>query len=228
MPTRANPGRRAGLLYLLGSLPGFFGLLYVPARLFVHGDAAATAHNLVLHETLFRLGVAADLLGQTLFLFVALALYRLLRDVSRSAALHMLVLLSVSIPIAYFGEIFALAALALARGEGSLATFDEPHRIALMTFFLHLRGSAFDVAGIFWGLWLFPLGWLVYRSGFIPRLLGVLLMIGCFAYLINAAMSLLAPEHANTVALWLNPVELVEMVFMLWLIIMGANPEDRV
>jgi hypothetical protein len=105
--------------------------------------------------------------------------------------------------------------------------FDEPQRVALMRLFLSLRGAGFDVAGIFWGLWLFPLGLLVYRSGFIPRILGVLLMVGCFAYLANSFTSLVLPQYETAVSRWMNPIQLVEMLFMLWLLIMGAEPKPR-
>lgn len=224
MRLTSNPGRFAGLLYLLASIPGFFALLYVPSKLIVHGNATATAHNIAAFETLFRLGIAADLAGQTLFIFVALALYHLLKGVNQRQALLMLILILVAIPIAFINELNSIAAVVLARGADFLSVFDEPQRNALARLFLNLRGSGFDVAGIFWGLWLFPLGLLVYRSGFIPRILGVLLMIGCFAYLANSFTSLVLPGYEAIVSRWASPVQLVEMLFMLWLLIMGAKP----
>jgi hypothetical protein len=222
-----NPGRSAGLLYLLGSIPGFFALLYVPGKLMVHGDPTATAHNIAASQTLFRLSIFADLAGQTIFIFVALALYHLLKGVNGRHAMLMLVLLLVSIPIAFLNELNSVAAVTLARGADFLSVFDEPQRVALMRLFLSLRGAGFDVAGIFWGLWLFPLGLLVYRSGFIPRILGVLLMVGCFAYLANSFTSLVLPQYETAVSRWMNPIQLVEMLFMLWLLIMGAEPKPR-
>jgi hypothetical protein len=116
MISTGNPGRFAGLLYLLGSVPGFFALLYVPSKLMVHGDPTATAHNIAASETLYRLGIFADLAGQTIFIFVALALYHLLKGVNQRHALLMLVLLLVSIPIAFLNELNSVAAVTLARG----------------------------------------------------------------------------------------------------------------
>lgn len=220
-----NPGRVAGLLYGVASVPGFFSLLYVPSKVMVRGNPAATAHNIVAHAVLFRWGIVADLAGQALFLFVALALYHLLRGVNQRHALLMLVLIAVSVPIAFVNELNSVAALTLARGPDFLA-LEESQRIALMRLFLNLRGAGFDVAGIFWGLWLFPLGWLVYRSRFIPRILGILLMVGCFAYLANSVASLALPQYEETVSRWMSPVQLVEMIFMLWLLIMGATPQS--
>jgi hypothetical protein len=225
MSSIRNPGRFAGLLYLLGSIPGFFALLYVPGKLMVHGDPTATAHNIAASETLYRLGIFADLAGQTIFIFVALALYHLLKGVNRRHALLMLIFLLISIPIAFLNELNSVAAVTLARETDFLSVFDEPQRIALMRLFLNLRGAGFDVAGVFWGLWLFPLGLLVYRSGFIPRILGALLMIGCFAYLANSFTSLVLPQYESAVSRWMSPIQLVEMLFMLWLLIMGAKPK---
>jgi hypothetical protein len=220
-----NPGRIAGLLYGVGSLPGFFALLYVPRKVIVHGDPTATAHNIAAHAALFRWGIVADLAGQAFFILVALALYHLLRSVHRRAALLMLVLLLVSIPIAFLNELNSVGALLMVRGTDALSVFDEPQRVAWMRLFLDLRGAGFDAAGIFWGLWLFPLGWLVYRSGFIPRILGILLMVGCFAYLANSITSLALPQFTDAVSRWASPVQLVEMIFMLWLLIAGAVPK---
>jgi len=219
-----DPGRLAGLLYLLASIPGFIALLYVPSKIFVHGNATATANNIAAHEMLFRLGIAADLIGQALFIFVALALYYLLKGVNPRHALLMLTLILVAIPIAFVNELNSIAALVLARGADFLSVFDKPQRDALARLFLDLRGGGFDVAGIFWGLWLFPLGLLVYRSGFLPRILGVLLMIACWAYLANSFTSLVLPRYEALVNRWISPLQLAEMVFMLWLLIKGARP----
>jgi Domain of unknown function (DUF4386) len=220
-----NPGRFGGLLYVIASIPGFFALIYVPGKLIVDGNATATADNIAAHETLFRFGIAADLVGQVLFIFVALALYDLLKGINPRHALSMLTLILVAIPIAFLNEVDSIAALTLVRGGDFLSPFDKPQRDALAMLFLHLRGGGFDVAGIFWGLWLFPLGWLVYSSGFIPRILGVLLMIGCFAYLANSFTSLTLPRYEEVVSRWISPLQLVEVVFMLWLLIKGAKPK---
>jgi hypothetical protein len=221
-----NPGRTAGLLYLLGSVPGFFALLYVPGKLFVHGDPIATAHNIAAHELLFRWGIFGSLICQAVFIFVALALYQLLKGVDRRYAALMVILITVPVPIGFVNELNSVAALMLARGSSLVPVVDESQRIAWMRFFLDLRGAGYDLAGIFWGLWLFPLGLLVYRSGFIPKLLGILLMAGCFAYLANSFTSLVLPSFADAVARWMDPVQLVEMVFMLWLLIRGAVPKS--
>jgi uncharacterized protein DUF4386 len=220
-----NPGRLVGLVYLLVSIPGAFALVYVPSKLIVHGDATATAHNIAASETLFRLGIACELISQILFMWVALALYGLLKGVNRRHALLMLGLIVVSVPIALMNELNAIAALILVRGADFLAIFDKPQRDALAMLFLNLHSHGFGIAEIFWGLWLFPLGLLVYRSGFIPRILGILLMLNCFTYVINSFTSLLLPQYEHIVGRWMTPFQFGELLFMFWLLIMGANPK---
>src|SRR5216683_5359096 len=219
-----NPGRFAGLLYLLMSIPGVFALIYVPSKLMVHGNATATAGNIAAHETLFRLGIACNLISQILFMWVALALYDLLKGVNQRHASLMLGLIVVSIPIALLNELNAIAALVLVRGADFLSIVEKPQRDALAMLFLNLHSYGFDVAAIFWGLWLFPLGLLVYRSGFLPRMLGVLLMVNCFAFLISSLTSLVLPHYEALVHGWMRPFHFGEQAFMLWLLIMGAKP----
>jgi hypothetical protein len=218
-----NPGRFAGLLYVLMSIPGFFALIYVPSKLIVHGNATATATNIAAHETLFRLGIACSLIGQAGFIFVALALYELLKEVNPRQALVMLTLILVGAPIALLNELNAIAALVLVRGADFLSVVEKPQRDALAMLFLNLHGYGFDIAGIFWGLWLFPLGWLVYRSGFIPRILGVLLMLNTITFPANSFTSLLAPQYEHVVSRWMRPFGFGELALMFWLLIMGAR-----
>src|SRR5262249_13026511 len=203
MSLTKNPGRFAGLLYLLGSIPGAFALAYVPSKLLVERNATATANNIAAHEMLFRVGIAADLVCHIVFIFVVLALYDLLKGVNQRHAVLMVILIVVLVPIIFLNELNAIAALVLVRGADFLSLFDKPQRDALAMLFLNLHGSGIDVAGIFMGLWLFPLGMLVYRSGFLPRILGILLMVACFGYLANSFTSLILPKYAHVVYQWI-------------------------
>ena len=223
-----NPGRIAGLLYVLASIVGIFGLLYVPSKLVVDGHAVETAHNIAVSETLFRLGIAAHVIGEALFVFVALALYDLFKAVNPRTALCMLTLILVAIPMAFLNELNAIAALVLVRGTDFLSVFSQPQRDALAMLFLNVHGAGFDITGIFWGLWLFPLGLLVYRSGFVPRILGVALMVNCFPFLINSLTALVEPHCEALVHGWMRPFHFGEQAFMLWLLIMGAKPKPLV
>jgi hypothetical protein len=219
-----DQGRFAGLLYVLISIFGVFALIYVPGKVIVHGNATATAGNIVAYETLFRSGIATELLGQAAFIFVARALYDLLRGVSQRLASIMFTLIVVSVPIAFINELNALAALVLIRGSDFLSTFSTPQRESLAMLFLNLHGRGFVICGIFWGLWLFPLGLLVYRSTFIPRILGVLLMLACVGWLVNSVTSLVWPDYADAVSRWMTPLTFGELIFMFWLLIRGAKP----
>jgi len=225
MSSARNPGRLAGLLYVLISIVGFFAMGYVPNKLIVHGNAAATANNVAAHEMLFRLGIAGALIGQAGFIFVALALYDLLKGVNRRNAVLMVILIVVSIPMAILNELNSFAALVLVRGADFLSIFDKPQRDALAMLFLNLHGRGFVVCEIFWGLWLFPLALLVYRSRFLPRFLGVWLALAGFAWVILSLTSTLLPQYQDRVNSYLQPAIIGEIVFMLWLLISGAKPQ---
>jgi Domain of unknown function (DUF4386) len=218
-------GRLAGLLYLLVSIPGFFALIYVPGKLIVHGNAVATAVNIVASETLFRFGITCNIVSQILFMWVALALYDLFKSVNLRHAALMLVLIVVSIPIALLNELNSIAALILVHGADFLSVFDKPQRDALAMLFLNLHSQGFVIAEIFWGLWLFPLGLLVYRSLFLPRILGILLMLNCLSYVANSFTSLLLPQYGDIVSRWMKPFGFDELIFMFWLLIMGVKPK---
>jgi hypothetical protein len=197
---------------------------YVPDKLIVHGNAAATASNIVAHETLFRLGIAAELIGMAGFIFVADALYDLLKGVNRRHASLMVTLIVVSVPIAFVNELNSIAALVLVRGGDFLSAFESPQRYAAAMFFLNLHGRGFVVAEIFWGLWLFPLALLVYRSRFLPRFLGVWLALAGIAWVVVSLTGILLPQYQDNVYGYAQPAILGEIAFMLWLTIKGARP----
>src|SRR6266705_2749508 len=224
MSSTKNPGRFAGLLYVLMSIVGFFAMAYVPSTLIVHGKATATANNITASEVLFRLGIAGELIGQAGFIFVALALYDLLKGVNRRHASLMVTLIVVSIPIAFLNELNAIAALVLVRGADFLSIFEKPQRDALAMLFLNLHHHGFVVAEIFWGLWLFPLGLLVYRSRFLPRFLGVWLALAGFAWVILSLTGILLPQYQGKVDTYSQPAVFGELAFMFWLLIKGAKP----
>jgi len=200
-------------------------MMYVPGKLIVHGNAAATASDIAANETLFRLGIAGQLIGQAGFIFVALALYDLLKGVNRWHASLMVTLVVVQIPIAFLNELNSIAALILVRGADFLSIFEKPQRDALAMFFLNLHFHGFDVAEIFWGLWLFPLALLVYKSRFLPRFLGVWLALAGFAWVILSLTGTLLPQYQDKVDSYCQPAFFGEIALMLWLLIRGAKPQ---
>jgi hypothetical protein len=156
--------RTAGWLYLLLVIPGPFVLIYLPSKLIVREDAAATAANLLAHETLFRFGMVADVAGSVFFVVLAFALYRLLSRVDPTRAAFMVALVVVSSAIACVNVLPNAAALALARGGESLTVLDQVQREALAMLFFRLHSIGNTVNETFWGVWLLPFGMLVYRS----------------------------------------------------------------
>ena len=219
--------RIAGALYLALAITAPFHLIYIPRALIVTGNATATANNILAHETLFRLGIVAGLLDPVTFIFVVMALYRLLSGVNKAYASLMAILALVSVAVGFVNVLNHIAALTLFRGGDFLAVIDKNQLDALAMLFLRLHSQGNIINEIFWGLWLFPFGVLVKRSGFLPRILGVLLIVNCFAYLAQSLTSLLLPGYAGIVAQWTFPALFGELWIMLWLLIKGAKvPTD--
>jgi hypothetical protein len=223
-PTR-NPGRVAGLWYLLLCVLGPLRLMYIPSKLFVHGNATATANNIAAHEWLFRFGMVSDLVGAVVAIFLALALYRLFKGVDQYLAVLVVILGGVMPSLLYFVNVVSDAgALMVARGPDFLSVFNKPQRDALVMLLLRLHDHQNTAAEILWGLWLLPLAMLVYRSRFLPRFLGVWLVINGFAYVILSFTGLLLPQYGNKMFLLSQPALFGELAFMLWLVIKGAKP----
>ena len=215
--------RIAGCIYLSMIFVAPFSMLYVPGKLIVHNDPAATAENILAHETMFRLSIFGDLIGQVIFICLGVAFYRLLRDVNKTWAMLMVSFVLVSAAVCFLNVINDVAALILFRGGDFLVVFDKPQRDALAMFFLRLYSYGQFIAEDFWGLWLFPLGLLIYRSGFIPRFIGVWLMINCFGWLVLSFTALFFHQNYNAMFGYLQPVLFGEMALMLWLLIKGAR-----
>jgi hypothetical protein len=215
--------RIAGLLYVFTGITGAFNLMYVPNTLIVPGNATATGHNILASEMLFRLGSVSALISGTAFILLVWTLYRLLNGVSQKHALLMVSLVLVSVAITFLNEVNNIAALTLFRGPDFLAVFDKPQRDALAMLFLRLHDYGNFVNEILWGLWLFPFGVLVMRSRFLPRILGVLLIVNCFAYVAASLIALLLPIYANVVFRAILPALLGEAWIMLWLLIKGVK-----
>jgi hypothetical protein len=220
--------RIAGAVYLSLVLTAPFSLLYVPGKLIVRGNATATANNILTHEMLFRLCIVADLFSSVIFICLGLALYRLLSDVNRTWARLMLSFVLVSAAIGFMNVLNNIAALTLFRGADFLAVFEKPQRDALAYLFIRLHNQGQFMNEIFWGIWLFPFGLLVFRSRFLPRFLGLWLMLGCFAYLVLSLIALLFPPYYDAAFRMAQPVLFGELAILLWLLIKGAKvPETR-
>ena len=210
----------AGLLYLLTIPLGIFGALYVPSRLIVPGDAGRTAENLMAFESLFRLGIVSDILAPLVLILVVLLLYQLLKPVNKSWALLMVIFLVAGVPVALLNKLNQFAALQLLSRADYLSVFTVEQLQALALLFLRLHNQGSTIAFLFWGLWLFPLGYLVFKSGFFPKTLGILLMIACFGYVIDSFATLLG--YRVNLGMF---AAVGEVLFILWLLIKGVNVE---
>lgn len=222
-PTRQQ-ARAAGRLYLLLALSAPIGLLYVPGKLIVSGNATATADNIRASEWLLRIGIASELIHQTIAVFLVLALYRLFKAVDKTLARQVVILGALlSVPIMFVNVLNDVAALILVSGADFLSVFEKPQLDALAYLFLRLHTEGITVASIFWGLWLFPFGMLVIRSGFIPRVFGVLLIIAGVGYLASSFATLVLPRYAQLVSQVALPLEFAEVPIIFWLLIWGAK-----
>ena len=220
-----NTARLAGALYLVNAVTGFFSIVYVPGRLVVSGNAAATARNILASERLFRAGIVSELICAVEFIFVVWALYRLLGGVNKTHASLMVILGLVFVPMMLLNALNDIAALKLLGGADFLSVFDQPQRQALALLFLELHRYGFVVGWIL-GLWLFPFGLLVFKSGFLPRILGVLLIAAGFGYLADSLTPLLLPSYENMVGRWAAiPLTLGEPAIILWFLLVGAKDQ---
>jgi hypothetical protein len=212
--------RIAGLLYFLQIPLGVFGLVYVPKALIVSGDAAATAHNILANEFLFRLSMVSAILTAILTVITAYYLYKLLKSVNKTAALIMVIFTLVVAPISIINELNNVAILLLLQGQGAFTTV-QVH--TLMSLFFDLHKYGIQIAGIFFGLWLLPMGYLVIKSKFIPKIIGILLIIGCFSYLIDFFTFFLFPNFGVVTTEY---TFLGEVFMVLWLLIKGVDAKQ--
>ncbi len=215
--------RIAGFFYLLMAITGPFVLIYVPGKLFVTGDASATAANISANQSLFRAYIAVGLFSELFFIATVLALYRLLKDVSHQLAVLMVILVLVEAPLAFLGVANQMATLSFVRSSELLAVFDKPQRDALATLLITINKQGVPVSELFWGLWLLPLALLVYRSRFLPRFLGVWLFLNGVAYVVISFIGMLLPQDLQTVNTITFPILLGEVAFTFWLLIIGAK-----
>jgi hypothetical protein len=223
MVTHARVG--ALLLLILAPLAPF-GIVYVPSALVVPGDIATTVKNVLASESLFRLGIASTLLSHLISdIYWPLMLYQLLRPVNKSMAALMVIFSLVGFPISMLNELNNMAILLVLRGPSPLSGFTPDQLHALVSLFLNLHDNGLEIAGIFWGLWLFPYGYLVFKSGYLPRIVGILLMLGCFGYLIPSFAEILSPDLQAELGLLPALSSTGELLLPLWLVIKGVDVE---
>jgi len=219
--------RGAGILYIIMAVFQIFSMMVVDTKFYVPGDAVATVSNILASEWLFRLDVVSNLVGQILFLFLVHALYELFKSVDKGQARLMVILVVASVPVAFLNTLNQYAPILLLSGAGHLSAFNPAQLQTLSMVFLDMYEHGIMIAEIFWGLWLIPLGILVYKSRFVPKVLGVLLIVGCFGHLISFLSIFLFPGYSTILTPIGDTVMLAELPIFFWLLIKGVKDQRQ-
>jgi hypothetical protein len=229
--TNKKTARMAGLLYLIYIIISIFANVFGRSKIIVMGDAATTAGNIMASAWQFRIGFVVDLVAAVLFLLTAWALYALLKPVNKNLALLFLLLNLGGVAVWCFSDLFLIASQLLLSGADYLIGFqaDQLQALAMLSLYIYKYGFL-GIAQIFFGAWLFPLGYLVFKSGFLPRILGVILMVHCVVWLMSALQFLLFPAFIAETFVGITylsyPLGFIsEFGLTLWLLIMGAKEQ---
>ncbi|MEP0132990.1 MAG: DUF4386 domain-containing protein [Eudoraea sp.] len=225
MTSRNKTARVAGILYLILIIGGIISLAYIPSQLIVWESASKTFENISNSEFLFRLGIVINIITFLIYIALPLALYKLLHEVNEVYAKLMVIFVLVSVPISFVNMLNKFSILTLINKAEYLEKLGLSELQTQVMFHIDKYYNGIEISQIFWGLWLFPFGYLVYKSGFLPKLLGILLMAGCFGYLITFFGGFLYSDFNNTIISDIvgKPATLGEIGICLWLLIMGTN-----
>lgn len=225
LTTTKGTARLAGLIYFVWIIVALYGMAYLPSQIDMKGDATSIAQNVLSHETLFRTGIFNDLIVHTIWIVMVLVFYRLFKPVNEFQAKLLVALVLVQIPVVFFNEAFNVAALKILLNKDLLGSFTPDQRQEIVSLFLKFGDYAVLTLEIFWGLWLFPLAYLVYKSRFLPKFIGIWLMLNGIAYVILSGVSIVIPEYKHIVFNISIPAMVGEVVLTLWLLIMGAKEQ---
>src|SRR5437870_2351745 len=226
--------RVAGVLYLLVGIFGGFAQGFMEPKMYVAGNAAATAGNVIANSGVVRIGVVAELIDSTIFVFLAMTLYVLLSHVHKSVARAMVVLVAISTAISCLNVVFEFAGLRVATDSSYAAAFGTAGSNALVLLLLDTQHYGVLIAQIFFGLWLVPLGYLAYKSaGWFPKWLGVLLIVGGVCYLVDLLALFLVPDFGQQIHLFVGviPTTIAEVSMVIYLLVIGvktSRPENRI
>ncbi|OBX19319.1 hypothetical protein A9996_18865, partial [Gelidibacter algens] len=206
-------------------ITGIFSLMYVPSNLIVWDNSTVTFNNIFEHQTLFRMGLLGYIICYITFLFLPLVLYKLLKPINHKYALLMVALAVVSVPMALINIQNQYNVLSVMSGENYLKIFSNEQIQAQVLLYLNHYDNGHLITSVFFGLWLFPFGYLVYKSGFIPKIFGIFLMLGCFSYLINFIGNTLFVNYPSLgIASYIQiPASIGEIGICLWLLIIGTK-----
>ena len=223
--------RLAGVLYLLVGIFGGFAQGFVYPKIYVAGDAATTAANLIANSGLVRLGVVADFFDNVIWVFLGLTLFGLLKHVNKNAARAMVVLVAIGASITMLNAVFEFEGMRVATGAVNLGGFGAAGSNALALLLVDAQHYGLLIASIFFGLWLVPLGYLAYRSGWFPRALGVTLIVGGACYLVDMLAAFLLPDIGKAIHGYVNIASAIAEIWMVgYLLVIGvkmSTPGER-
>ncbi|HEY9167051.1 MAG TPA: DUF4386 domain-containing protein [Candidatus Kryptonia bacterium] len=226
MKSSKKTARIAGVLYLLVGIFGGFAEGFVEPKMYIAGNAAATAANVIANPLLVRIGVVADLLDQTFFVFLALTLYILLKHVNKNVARVMLILVSLAAGIGCLNAVFEFEGLRVATNSGYAAAFGIEGSRALIYLLLETQHYGILIAQIFFGLWLVPLGYLAYKSEMFPKWLGEFLIVGGVCYLVDLLAAFLVPDFGQKIhSFVVIPSAIAEISMVAYLLVVGVRSQ---
>ena len=224
MNSNKKTARIAGCIFLVLLISGIFAEFFVRYKIFVPDDIITTAKNIKDKHALFNLGIVSDMIMSTAYFFYAIFLYFIFKPVSKTFSLVLLSSSMVGVSILCLNTFNQIAASLLAGDGNYLGAFSQEQLNGLITFFLKMHINGYYVAQVFYGLYLFPLGYMIYRSGLIPKFIGVLLMLGFIGDIINFFNFFLFPKSEFILLDYVTlPADLGEVSLCLWLVIMGIR-----
>lgn len=225
MDKKNKEARLAGLAYLLLILFGIISLIIIPSKIIVWEDSERTLQNLRSFEQLFRVGIATDVITFLIYIILPLLLYKLLNVVHKSNAIFMVTFALLSVPLSFsnlFNKLSILDILEKTKSAGEGITLELANNVML---YFESYYNGIQLSQVFWGLWLLPFGYLVFKSEFLPKILGIILMLGCFGYLTVFFGKILIVEINNyPIFKYLKlPASIGEIGICLWLLVFGAR-----
>ncbi|MEW7291116.1 DUF4386 domain-containing protein [Aquimarina sp. 2304DJ70-9] len=221
--------RVAGLLFLILVLCGVFAEFFVRSKMFVPGDTVATIENIKASEWLFRLGIVSDLVMSIAFFFFPFALYLIFKQINTFQSKVMVASVMIAVAIYCMNMLNQVAVLLLTSGADYLNAFETDQLDGLAIFFLKMHTNGYFIDQIFYGLYLLPLGYMIFKSGIIPKIIGIMLMLGCIGDLIDVGMYFLFPNHESVFFSNITiPADIGEISLCLWLLIKGVKDPKEI
>ncbi|GAA4276633.1 DUF4386 domain-containing protein [Aquimarina mytili] len=222
--TKKNTARLAGLLFLILITTGIFAEFFVRQKIFVTGDIVTTSKNIINNEWLFRLGFVSDLVMSSMFFFYAFLLYLVFKNLYKEISLFMLFCVVISVAMYCQNMLNQFSAFELLHDPNYSNAFRAEQLQGLSTFFLKMHTKGYFVNQIFFGMYLFPLGYMIFKSGVIPKVIGALLMLGCVGDLIDFVVYFMDPGNDSIILQNITiPADIGEISLCLWLLIMGVR-----